>query len=613
MKRIFGYLKPYYLRMLAGFTIKFVGTIVELMIPWILSHMIDNVIPRKDPTQIYLWGGVMIACAVIAVVFNIVANRMASRVSRNATERIRNDLFGRMLYLSNAQMDHFTLPSLITRLTSDTYNVHQMLGMMQRMGVRAPIMFLGGILITLTLDPVLTLVMLSVMPLIILILVFVSKIGVPMYTVLQQKNDQYVRVVREDVSGIRIIKALSKEEYERNKFRRYNREAAAQEKKAGMVMNALGPGVNLCLNGGMVLVILAGAVRVDRGLVQPGVLIAFLSYVTLILNAIIFLSRMLAIYSRASASAGRIAEVLEAHRDLEQMTQPEVEVLWPANKAIWQQVQERETKKEYSDQNALEGAVGETKVEMDTIPYIEFDQVSFSYHKKEDNIKQVSFAIGRGETLGILGATGSGKSTLLQLLMRFYDVDQGAVRINGRDVRTYSSEELHNLFGVVFQNDFIIHDTIEANIQFGRELTGEQIRMAAVHAQAHDFIQEKGEGYESMVAIKGADLSGGQKQRLLISRALAAKPEILVLDDSMSALDYQTDAALRHQLQTQYGASTAVIVAQRISSVLHADKILVLEEGAMAGYGTHEELMSTCEIYQDLYRIQTGQEVKSHG
>ncbi|MBR6526811.1 MAG: ABC transporter ATP-binding protein [Lachnospiraceae bacterium] len=592
MKRILGYLKPYYLRMAVGFTIKFLGTIVELMIPWILSHMIDEVIPLQDAGKIYLWGGAMLACAIIAVVFNIVANRMASMVSRNATERIRHDLFRRVLYLSNAQMDGFTLPSLITRMTTDTYNVHHMLGMMQRMGVRAPIMFLGGILITLTLDPGLTLVMLSVMPVIVLILVLISKIGVPMYTVLQQKNDQYVRVVREDVSGIRIIKALSKEGYEREKFQRYNREAAAQEKKAGMIMNALGPGVNLCLNGGMVLVILAGAIRVDRGLVQPGVLIAFLSYVTLILNAIIFLSRMLSIYSRASASAGRIADVLDSYQDLEQMTQAEVEVLWP---------------QDHKNQNQ------KNQNSQPQTPYIEFDQVSFSYHKKEPNVENISFAIERGQTLGILGATGSGKSTILQLLMRFYDVDNGAIRIDGRDVRTYSSEELHSLFGVVFQNDFIMRESIEENISFGRGLTEEQIRTSAGYAQSHEFILEKPEGYETVVAVKGADLSGGQKQRLLISRALAANPSILVLDDSMSALDYKTDAALRRELQENFKDTTAVIVAQRISSVLHADKILVLDEGTMAGYGTHEELMADCEIYQDLYRIQTGQEVTNHG
>ena len=264
MKRIFRYLKPYRLRMALGLAIKFTGTVVELAIPWILSYMIDYVIPRKDVGRIYLWGGAMLLCAVIALIFNITANRMASLVSRNATEQIRNDLFGRVLYLSNRQMDGFTLPSLTSRLTTDTYNVHQMLGMMQRLGVRAPILFLGGILITLTLDPVLTLTMLSAMPFIVILLVFVSRVGVPMFTRLQQKIDQFVRVVREDVSGIRIIKALSKEDYEREKFRVYNEEAAEQERRAGLVMSVLNPGVNLCLNAGMALVLLVGAGDSDR-------------------------------------------------------------------------------------------------------------------------------------------------------------------------------------------------------------------------------------------------------------------------------------------------------------------------------------------------------------
>lgn len=586
MRRIFGYLKPYRLRMALGLAIKFTGTIAELAIPWILSYMIDHVIPLRDAGRIYLWGGVMFLCAVTALIFNITANRMASLVSRNATEQIRNDLFGRVLYLSNRQIDGFTLPSLISRLTTDTYNVHQMLGMMQRLGVRAPIMFLGGILITLTLDATLTLVMLAVMPVIVGILFFVSRIGVPMFTRLQHKIDQYVRVVREDVSGIRIIKALSKEDYERNKFYEQNRDAAAQEEKAGMVMSVLSPGVNMCLNTGTVLVILAGAIRVNKGLVQPGVLIAFLSYVTLILNAIIFVSRMLSVYSRASASARRITEVLDSARDLEPISFDEAVRLWPGNR--------------------IKVSQGAAEPGEEAPPYIEFDHVTFSYHKKEPNLRDVSFAVGRGETLGILGATGSGKSTVIQLLQRFYDVDDGAIRIGGRDVRTYPASELHRLFGVVFQNDFITRDTIGENIRFGRELTKEQIREAAAFAQAEAFIREKGEGFDTVVAVKGADLSGGQKQRLLISRALAAHPAILLLDDSMSALDYRTDAALRGQLREHFGDTTSVIVAQRISSVLHADRILVLEEGGVAGYGTHEDLMKTCEIYQDIWQIQTG-------
>lgn len=602
MRRILGYLKPYRFRMALGLLIKFTGTIVELTIPWILSHMIDDVIPLRDAGKIYLWGLVMVLCAVIALVFNITANRMASFVSRNATEQIRSDLFGRVLYLSNRQIDSFTLPSLISRLTTDTYNVHQMLGMMQRLGVRAPIMFLGGILITLTLDPVLTLVMLAVMPVIVAILIFVSRVGVPMFTKLQHMIDQYVRVVREDVSGIRIIKALSREEYERQKFYRHNNDAAEQEKKAGMVMSALSPGVNMCLNTGTVLVILAGAVRVDRGLVQPGVLIAFLSYVTLILNAIIFVSRMLAIYSRASASARRISEVLECAKDLEPVSTEEAERLYDKSSAKAPASGSVEGGKEGCAAKAVREGTGDQKAG----PYIEFDHVTFSYHKKEPNLRDVSFTLARGETLGILGATGAGKSTVIQLLQRFYDVDQGAVRIDGRDVRTYSSGELHRLFGVVFQNDFITRDTIGENIRFGRDISDEQIREAAACAQARSFIEGKPDGFDTVVAVKGADLSGGQKQRLLISRALAAHPAILILDDSMSALDYRTDAALRGQLKEHFGDVTSVIVAQRISSVLHADRILILEEGRVAGYGTHEELIKTCEIYQDLWRIQTG-------
>jgi ATP-binding cassette subfamily B protein len=227
-------------------------------------------------------------------------------------------------------------------------------------------------------------------------------------------------------------------------------------------------------------------------------------------------------------------------------------------------------------------------------------------------VEDISFSLEKGQTLGILGATGSGKSTIVQLLLRFYDADEGVIRIQGKDVRSYSPTELHGMFGVVFQNDFITRDSIAENIRFGRDLTEEDIHQAALHAQADEFIQGKEEGYDTLIAVKGADMSGGQKQRLLISRALASHPDILVLDDSMSALDYKTDAALREAIRTYYADTTAVIVAQRISSVMHADKILVLDEGKMVGYGSNEELLQNCEIYQDIYRIQTGREVKSH-
>lgn len=566
MKQIFKYLKPYIFSMLIGLTIKFTGTVVELTIPWILSHMIDDVIPLQEMRLIILWGFIMFICAVIAVTFNITANRMASRVARNTTERIRNDLFGKMISLSNRQVDKFTLPSLISRATTDTYNVHQMLGMMQRIGIRAPIMLVGGIIITLTLDPVLTLVMVSVMPLIFIAIMYVSKVGIPMFSIVQGKIDNFVRVVREDVTGIRVIKALSKEDYEKEKFDIKNMDAAEQDKSAGMVMSVLNPVMNLCLNVGTVLVILAGAYRVNSGAIKPGVIIAFLTYVTLILNALLFISRVFTNYSKASASARRITEVLNSPEEMQ------VENIPKENS-------------EYA---------------------IEFSHVSFSYNNNEDNVSDINIALKPGETLGIIGSTGSGKSTLIKLLMRFYDVDKGAIRINGEDIRSMEVKDLREKFGVVFQNDFVTTDSLYENIRFGREISSEDVYGAAEYAMAKEFILGKPDGFSTKVAVRGADLSGGQKQRLFIARALAAHPEILILDDSSSALDYKTDAILRKHLREHFKNTTTIMVAQRISSIMQADHICVLEDGVIAGYGTHEELLKSCEIYNEISKSQLG-------
>lgn len=572
MKKLLQYLKPYSGRMIVGFVIKLIGTIVELFLPWILSHMIDNVIPRRQVNLLVLWGLLMLVCSFIAVSFNIMANRMASRVARNTTEQIRNDLFSKIMYLSNKQVDSITIPSLISRITTDTYNVHQMLGMMQRLGVRAPIMLIGGIIITFTLDVKLTFVMLSVMPVILVLVIFVSKIGIPMYSILQRKIDQLVRVVREDADGIRVIKALSKESYEKEKFAKINQEAAEQEKKANMIMSALNPGMNLCLNLGTVFVIVAGAYQVNHGELQAGVIIAFLTYVTLILNALLFASKMFMIYSKASASAKRIVDIMDLPEEL--------------------QVEQMEKKESQY--------------------HIEFDHVTFSYHNKknmqEQTLNDIHFFLKKGETLGIIGATGSGKSTIVQLLMRFYDVQKGAIRIDGRDIRSIETEKLRKKFGVVFQNDFISADSIYENIRFGREIYEDEIMEAATIAKANEFILGKSEGFETVIAAKGADLSGGQKQRLLISRAVAAKPEILILDDSSSALDYKTDAALRKELREQFQETTVILIAQRVSSVMQANHICVLDEGNMIGYGTHKELIKTCSVYQEISQLQLGEE-----
>ena len=584
---IMRYLRPYFPRMGVGFVIKFVGTIMDLGIPYILAHIIDFVIPLKDRGLVLSWGGLMILCSLLAVTFNIIANRMASKVASDATENIRHDLFSKTMSLSSARTDYFTKPSLISRMTSDTYNMHQMLGRAQRLGVRAPILLIGGICVTFTLDPVMACVLLAVLPLLGFITVYVSRRSIPMYSGLQESNDRFVRMVREDISGIRVIKALSKTDYETEKFRGMNREVVERERKNGMVMAVIDPSMNILLNLGLVGVILVGAWRVNAGTSEVGKILAFTTYFTIILNAMMSLAKMFTVMSKAIASGKRIWEVLESKEDME----------------ILAAYGEMQGGAPISGNDAPMWMTGAVNSDAE----ICFDHVSFSYLKKsEPNIKDLSFCIKKGETLGIIGEIGSGKSTIINLLMRLYDADQGRVLVAGRDVRSYEPGELKSKFGVVFQNDTIFEDTIAGNVTLGREMSREQIQEALVYAQAGEFVENRDAKEATALNIKGANLSGGQKQRVLIARALASRPEILILDDSSSALDYRTDARLRQGIRENYLDTTLVIVAQRVSSIRNADHILVLEDGSPIGYGTHEELMESCELYREIAKSQMG-------
>lgn len=550
---------------------------MDLFIPWILAYVIDSVIPVGSLRLIFAWGGVMLVCSILAVSFNIIANRMASRVASDATQIIRHDLFAKTMYLSARQTDAFTKPSLISRLTTDTYNVNQMIGRVQRLGVRAPILLVGGVLFTMSLDPVLSSVLLLVMPVLAVVMVVVSRKGMPLYRKLQSSVDSFVCLVREDIAGIRVIKALSKMDYEKEKFDRINKMVVTCERNAEKTMAVLNPSMNMLLNLGLVGVIIVGAFRVNAGTAEVGKILAFMTYFTIILNAMMSISRMFVIVNKAVASAARIDQVLSCEDDLALL----------GNKT-WQEAENTDT------------------VEADAEKEIVFDHVSFSYNKKEPNLKDISFTVRKGEMLGIIGSTGSGKTTLASLLMRLMDVDEGRVLIGGRDVRSFEKEELRSRFGVVFQNDTIFEDTIYENVRMGRQLGREEIVQALSYAQAEEFTQEKERSEGGMLDIRGANLSGGQKQRVLIARALAARPEILILDDSSSALDYRTDAMLRRQLKENFSGTTTILIAQRISSVMHADHILVLEDGEMIGYGTHEELLMGCAVYREISRSQTG-------
>ena len=563
MKTVFHYLKPYTLRMLIGFTIKVLGTLMDLGLPWVLAYIIDDIIPIGKVPLILWWGVVMILLSIGARTFNIVANRMAARVARNTIESLRHDLFQKILSLSGSQLDYFTIPSLESRMTSDTYNIHNMIGMMQRMGVRAPIILIGGIAITSTLEPVLTLVLVGVLPFLALVVYLVSKKGIPLYTKLQLSVDKMVRVVRENIAGIRVIKALSKTSYEKNRFYEVNNEVVGKEMKAGTTMAITNPIMNLLLNMGLTLVIIVGAYRVNGGASEPGKIVAFLSYFTIMLHAVMAMTRIFVIFSKAGASASRITEVLDVEEDLKEL-----------------------------------------KLEPTASDYhIEFRNVTFSY-TKEPCITNISFGIKKGDSLGIIGSTGSGKTTLINLLMRFYDVTDGSILINGKDIRSLNKQELRKRFGVVFQNDVLFADRIYENISIGRELSVDRIREATEDAQAKGFIMELEEELDFKLSIKGSNLSGGQKQRLLVSRALAGEPEILILDDSSSALDYKTDSLLRRAIRENYHNTTSIVIAQRISSVMKLNHVLVIDDGQAVGYGTHEELLQSCEVYQEIYQSQ---------
>ena len=567
MKWFFIYLKPLRSRIAMGTLIKIIGTLAELMIPFLLSHILENVIHTNDVKQILFYGILMTVCAIIACLGNIIANRMAAKTTMMFSTRMREDLFSKTLHLSARNTDKFTIPSLEARITSDTYNVQNFIGMMQRMGIRAPVLLLGGTIITMIMDRKLALVMIATLPLIFIVVYSISRLGVPLYSKVQQSVDGMVRVVREDAQGIRVIKALSKIDYENARYDKANMTLKRNETKAGVILGVVNPIMTLLMNLGIVAVIAVSAYFVANNTSSVTTVIAFMQYFTLISMAMMSLSRMFVMYTKCAASANRISTVMESVSELQSCE---------------------------DDNNG------------DPSLHISFENVSFSYLGKKNDINDVSFSLKKGQTLGIIGATGSGKSTLLRLLMRSYDVNSGVIRINGKDVRSYTSEELTSMFGVVFQNDFVYAGSIEENIRFGRDISHEDIIAAAKTAQAHDYISSFSDGYAHSVSTGGTNLSGGQRQRLLISRAIAAKPEILILDDSSSALDYKTDANLRRALSSALPNSTVVTVAQRVSSVKNCDLILVIENGSIIGAGKHEELMKNCEQYKEISDSQMG-------
>lgn len=578
MKLIFRYMGRYRAAVLLAMGIKLAGTMTELLLPYILEYMIDDVVPAGSLPRVVLWGLLMFAAAVVCRQLNVLANRRTVDNAHRISYDVRQDLFVKTANLPGSAFDELGLPSLISRMTSDSYNVQSAVQQLQAMCVRAPMLLLGGMVMTLAMDLPLAMILVVMLPVLLAVVFFVCAKGIPMYNTVQKRLDNVVRIMRENITGIRVVKALSKADYEKRRFAAANREMTDCDIKASTVMAIPGPLMQLCLNVGLTLVVVAGAWRVNEGLTRPGVILAFLTYFNMITMGVMGLSRIFMTLSKASASAGRIAEVLAAP-DEQRVLRPG-EALQPSGAG-----------------------------------FLRFENVDFSYGKtgagfaggeREKALDHISFSLNRGESLGIIGPTGCGKTTIINLLMRFYDADAGGVFVDGRDVRSYDKDELHRKFGVAFQNDMVFQDTLGENIRFGRDLDEAALRRAAKDAMAAEYIDSLEDGLDHPAAIKGANLSGGQKQRLLVARALAGNPEILVLDDSSSALDYRTDAAMRRAIARSHGDSTVILIAQRVSSVMGMDHILVMDNGRCIGYGSHGELLENCPPYREIYETQMG-------
>ena len=576
MKKILSYITPQRALALATVLVKFISTVVLLLIPHVLEYVVDDVVPTKSLWGVLLWGLVMVLLAVVERWLNLRSSQMSVKVAKSCTHALRRDLFAASIDLSGAQVDRFGLPSLTSRLTADVYNIQNFYQNLLTFAVRAPTLVLASIVLTLMLDARLALVLCVIAPVMVAVVAVVSVKGIPLFGNVQKKVDNATRVLRENITGVRVIKALSKEKHEINRFGKANEELTRAEKTAGDVMSLPGPVATLLLNIGLVFIVLVGARRVDSGAMQPGVILAFLTYFNMILMGVMGLNRVFMILSKANASANRIAAVMAQPEELPVSDQPS-----------------------YTKDDG----------------FVVFKDVSFRYgdgqseDERQMSLTDISFSVKKGGSLGIIGPTGSGKTTIVNLLMRFYDATDGNVFVDGQDVRGYEKDDLRRRFGVVFQNDSIFADTLAENISFGRDLAEEKVQNAAKDAMAKEFIEAYEEGYHHRVAAHGADLSGGQRQRVLIARALAANPEILILDDASSALDYRTDASLRNAIREHYSDTTTIVVAQRISSIMDADEILVLDEGRVIGRGSHEELLKTCSQYMDIYKTQMGEEV----
>ncbi|AFC33893.1 ABC transporter [Paenibacillus mucilaginosus 3016] len=579
MRTLAAYLRPYWKAVLLAPLLMLLEVYMDLLQPKLMASIVNDGVMKGDLAHVRSTGLLMLGYALIGLIGGIGCTVFSSSAAQNFGTDLREALFRKVQTFSYKNLDRFKEGSLVTRLTGDIVQVQNLVQMTLRILVRAPFLALGSVIMALTISPKLALILAVAIPLLFLVLFLLIRFSFPLFSQVQQKLDGLNTVLQENFSGIRVVKAFVRGPFEEARFGRANEDYTAVALKAARAVAINMPVMTLIMNVSIVAVLWFGGAQTWNGELPVGDLVAFINYVTQVLFSLLMVGMMMVFISRAKASADRINEVMTTEADIQSPAQ------------------------------ALKDTVQAGRVE--------FRNVAFSYEgedRKELVLKHLSFTAEAGQTLAILGPTGSGKSSLVSLIPRLYDPVEGSVLIDGTDVREMDLHHLRGRIGMVLQQAILFSGTIRDNIRFGRpEASQEEVEAAARAAEAHEFIMSFPDGYDTVLGQRGINLSGGQKQRISIARALLLRPAILILDDSTSAVDLGTESRIQRALKELMAETTCILIAQRISSVLDADRILVLEDGEIAAEGTHAELMESSRVYQDIYRSQLGKEEVSYG
>ena len=567
MKKVLNYLKYYKKETILAPLFKMLEASFELFVPLVIASMIDKGIEGNNKSYILSMGGVLVLLGIIGLICSVTAQYFSAKAATGFASRLRNALFSHIQKLSFRQLDENGTATLITRMTSDVNQVQSGVNLVLRLFLRSPFIVFGAMIMAFTVDVKAALIFVVTIPLLSIVVFGIMLISIPLYKKVQLALDKVLHKTRENLSGIRVIRAFNKEDEERADFYVKNEELNKVQVVVGRFSALMNQITYLIVNGAILYLIWIGACQVEFGVLKQGEVVALVNYMSQILVELVKLANLIITVTKAIACGKRIEEVLELSVETYQ--------------------EEAKVKEEYK------GAVA-------------FENVTFSYHKDaEPAVSNISFVAKKGETIGIIGGTGSGKSTLVNMLPAFYKPTKGEIYIDGMNVNAYEEQKLKEKIGIVMQKAVLFKGSIADNLRFGKEnATEEEMWQALSMAQAKEFVEQKEGGLQFVISEGGKNLSGGQRQRLTIARALVKQPEILILDDSASALDYATDAALRKELKETGENQITFIVSQRAASIMHADKILVLDEGEMVGSGTHNELLETCEVYQEIYASQ---------